>query len=104
VSIESSPTGPTDWFKEHLTKVVGDGNNTGLWSIRWLDNFTLKESFPCLFQIIDNKDALILQVCYSVEQGMGWSWNWRRPFFQWEQQSLEHLLSLLQWIQFCHNK
>lgn len=58
-SIEGGNQVPLGWFKAGLFKKVGDGRSTYFWDDVWLGSESLKNQFPRLFSIADNKEAKV---------------------------------------------
>nr|GEW68905.1 RNA-directed DNA polymerase, eukaryota, reverse transcriptase zinc-binding domain protein [Tanacetum cinerariifolium] len=52
-----------------LTRKVNDGKSTSFWHDFWLDNFSLKDKFPRLYQAVPQQNCLV---------GDKWNndWNW----------------------------
>ncbi|KHN47433.1 hypothetical protein glysoja_046887, partial [Glycine soja] len=63
------------------------------WKSRWLGNFSLKDTFPGLFSIAENKNALVQEMVRPFEKNSVWDWKWRRRLFEWEQQQVQGLES-----------
>ena len=59
-------------------KKLGDGVETKLWDDRWLEEERLKERFGRLYQLEQNKRALIAERGEFVRGKWRWKWDWRR--------------------------
>jgi len=46
-------------FSRSFGRKIGDGKTTKMWMERWLGNESFQEEFPRLFQLEENKEALI---------------------------------------------
>jgi len=81
-----------DKFEDNFSWEVESGREIRLWEDRWVDNMTLKESFPRLYTICSIKDSSIWQAGERSENS-GWTWKieWRRNLFECER-NLEHQL------------
>ncbi|XP_052114148.1 uncharacterized protein LOC127745457 [Arachis duranensis] len=79
-----------------LTIEVGDGRSTRFWEDTWLQVGKLKNSFPRLFLISNQKGSVIGD--YGFWDGIEWVWHfqWRRELRVWETETLDQLLHILQ--------
>ncbi|QHN94447.1 uncharacterized protein DS421_17g601310 [Arachis hypogaea] len=77
---------------------VGDGRSTRFWEDTWLQVGKLKDSFPRLF-LISNKKGSVIGDC-GFWNGLEWVWHfqWRRGLRQWETETLDQMLQVLQSI------
>ncbi|KAL4322040.1 hypothetical protein AHAS_Ahas14G0170700 [Arachis hypogaea] len=78
-----------------LAMEVGDGRSTRFWKDTWLQSGKLKDSFPRLFLVSNNKRSVIGDCGFW--DGIEWVWNfqWRRELRQWETENLNQLLDIL---------
>ena len=74
---------------------LGDGKLTKFWEDVWLQNSNLRELFPRLFSLSNQKEYFVGDCGFW--DGVEWIWNfqWRRMLFQWELGFLDELNSLL---------
>lgn len=84
-----------DWFQLGLKRKLGKGNRIKFWEDVWVGNLSLKESFPRLFGMTEDRGKLIEEV--GAWQGDTWVWKlgWRRQFFNWEEALVLELTNLL---------
>jgi len=47
------------WLLDNITTDVRDGTTTLLWRVMWLDSFPLEVQFRRLFELADNKLAIV---------------------------------------------
>jgi hypothetical protein len=80
---------------DHLRKEVGDGTETLFPWDQWLDGMILKSSFSCLFDLTNNKMAIVTEMC-SLEWGEGGeAWKWRRQLLTWEEDQVRECCVIL---------
>ncbi|XP_016164945.1 uncharacterized protein LOC107607510 [Arachis ipaensis] len=67
-----------------LSMEIGDGRGTRFWEDVWLHGGPLKDTFPRLF-LVSNQKGSVIGDC-GFWDGLEWRWNfqWRRELFQWE--------------------
>lgn len=82
--------------EEGMQVSVGDGNSTLFWHDRWVSAGPLMVSFPRLFSISLQGEAVISQM--GVWSDGVWVWNfcWRRRLFDWEHAEVERLTLLVE--------
>ncbi|KAL4322009.1 hypothetical protein AHAS_Ahas14G0167600 [Arachis hypogaea] len=75
---------------------VGDGRSTRFSEDTWFQVGKLKDSFPRLFPISNQKGSVIGDCGFW--DGIEWVWHfqWRRELRQWETDTLDQLLHVLQ--------
>ncbi|KAK7247156.1 hypothetical protein RIF29_42033 [Crotalaria pallida] len=85
-----------DWFDDNLWIDLGRGDKARFWQDRWVGDRKLKDLFPRLFLLSQNKHSLVKD-CGSWNQNV-WSWNlgWRRQLFAWEEELVLHLNQIIQ--------
>jgi hypothetical protein len=74
---------------------LGNGASTRFWLDIWIGNLSLKERFPRLFSISNQKDALVADTWGGNGAGR-WNFNWRRSLFAWEEPLLVDFMAALQ--------
>ena len=93
----------TKWYDSRVEWVLGDGNQVRLWEDIWVYSQTLKEKFPRLFSLSMCKDIVISDVgdWVHIVSGATFRWNltWRRRMFEWKKKIYNHLLLLLNSVQ-----
>ncbi|XP_074314532.1 uncharacterized protein LOC141649750 [Silene latifolia] len=79
------------------TKIrVGAGSKIRFWEDKWIGDSSLKDGFPRLFSVSNQKNEFIADLgCW---QNGVWQWQltWRRGLFQWELGLVDHLMSLIE--------
>ncbi|XP_016172579.1 uncharacterized protein LOC107614969 [Arachis ipaensis] len=82
---------------------VGDGRSTRFWEDTWLQVGKLKDSFPRLF-LISNQRGSVIGDC-GFWDGIEWVWQlqWRRELRQWETDTLNQMLNVLQSVRLIAN-
>ncbi|XP_072084314.1 uncharacterized protein [Arachis hypogaea] len=71
-----------------LAMEVGDGRSTRFWEDTWLQARKLKDSFPRLYLISNNKGSVIGDCGFWDGIERVWNFQWRRELCQWETDSL----------------
>ena len=92
---EGDGEGPGTWFDDNIRRVVGHGQDTLFWYDKWLGDTPLRLKFPRLFDLAMEKDCTV-----GGMEGRGWgfdgeAWEWRRPLFAWEEDSVRECSLLL---------
>ncbi|KAK7275188.1 hypothetical protein RIF29_16297 [Crotalaria pallida] len=85
-----------DWFQDGFWKELGDGSETSFWSDKWLGDFKLKDCFPRLYMMAENKNDMVCH--YGSWEGGDWAWDlrWRRDLFVWERELLSNLIATIE--------
>ncbi|GAU24870.1 hypothetical protein TSUD_115940 [Trifolium subterraneum] len=83
------------WFGEHVSKRVGDGSDTSLWTDPWMEGVPLCERFRRLFDLARNKMRTVAEM-FSLGWGVdGETWEWQRQLWAWEEEMLRECQTLL---------
>ncbi|XP_016199026.1 uncharacterized protein LOC107639989 [Arachis ipaensis] len=79
-------------------------HETLLWEDVWLSGGPLKERFPRLFSVSDQKESVIGN--YGFWDGLEWIWNfqWRCELFQWELELVNQLHDALRPIKLAFDR
>lgn len=85
-----------DWFKDGLRRKLGRGNKIRFWEEVWLGNLSLRETFPRLFSMSEDRGKVIGNLGEWRGEILEWNLNWQRIFFSWEVAELDELTNLLQ--------
>ncbi|MCI08605.1 RNA-directed DNA polymerase (Reverse transcriptase), partial [Trifolium medium] len=82
----------SDWFTRAVVKRVGNGSYTKFWTDIWVEDQALCVRFPRLYSISIQKESSINNM--GRWDGNQWVWElqWRKIFFDWEEQLKEQLL------------
>ncbi|XP_057734667.1 uncharacterized protein LOC130950143 [Arachis stenosperma] len=77
---------------------VGDGRGTRFWEDVWLRGGALKDQFPRLFSVSNQRGSVIGDCGFW--DGAEWIWNfqWRRELFQWELNLVNQLHDVLRLV------
>jgi mannosylglycoprotein endo-beta-mannosidase len=84
-----------NWFDEVVEHIVVNGASTSFWSQKWVGNFTLESTFPRLFSLSDQKEAMVSELAVCGVDSIVWNFNWRRVLFVWEETLVNRLYDLL---------
>lgn len=88
-----------NWFNTEVVRKVGNGMNTRFWLDHWMGNAALCVSYPRLFSISNQKDALVGDLSEATVGGGTWNLIWRRKLFVWEESLVENLMGDLEgWV------
>ena len=83
------------WFRENISKKVGDGMDTLFWTDSWLGGIPLAVRFRHLYDLSVNKNCLVGEMfALGVEEG-GVAWQWRRRLWDWEEDLVRECRVLL---------
>jgi hypothetical protein len=87
----------TNWFGRSVKRNLGNGASTSFWLDTWVGNSPLKDRFPRLFSISNQKEALVADLWGGSGVGR-WNFSWRRAPFAWEEPLLEEFMAAIQSI------
>ncbi|XP_016204110.1 uncharacterized protein LOC107644693 [Arachis ipaensis] len=78
-----------------LAMEVGDGRRTRFWEDVWIMGGSLKDRYPRLFSVSNQRGSVIGDCGFW--DGLTWIWNfqWRRELFQWELELVNQLHNTL---------
>lgn len=94
INIEGS--GGVGWFNEEVVRRVMNGEDTKFWYGRWRGELPLRDKFPRLFAMSNQKEATVAEIWVSNGVEREWRFSWRRRFFVWEEELLNNLLAVLE--------
>ncbi|KAL8476037.1 hypothetical protein ACS0TY_028632 [Phlomoides rotata] len=80
---------------EGLRKTVGNGRNTWFWEDKWVGNFRLRDKFPRLYNLCQEKSVRIWDVGEWMGDTWVWKWGWRRNLRDREMAILLELSDLI---------
>ncbi|PNX88548.1 receptor-like kinase [Trifolium pratense] len=83
------------WFRESVSKKVGDGSDTLFWTDSWLGDSALCVRFGRLFELTENKSATVAEMSLLGWGVGGQEWAWRRRLWVWEEEMLGECQTLL---------
>jgi hypothetical protein len=87
----------TNWFGRSVKRKLGNGMNSSFWVDVWVGSSSLKDRFPRLFSISNQKEAMVAELWNGVSE-VRWNFIWRRRLFVWEETLVEELVQSLQGI------
>ncbi|CAJ2627870.1 unnamed protein product [Trifolium pratense] len=76
------------WFRECVSRQVGDGSDTFFWTDPWVDGTSLRERYGRLFDLAENKSASVAEMFMRGWGAGGEAWEWRRQLRAWEEEML----------------
>ncbi|XP_015961036.1 uncharacterized protein LOC107485010 [Arachis duranensis] len=87
-----------------LSMEIGDGRGTRFWEDVWLRGGSLKDMFPRLFSVSNQRGSVIGDCGFW--DGLEWRWNfqWRRELFQWELDLLNQLHETLRLVNLVYDR
>ncbi|KAF1877735.1 hypothetical protein Lal_00038044 [Lupinus albus] len=92
------------WFRDGLSRRIGDGSNTRFWLDKWLGSDSLSSKYRRLYNLSTIKEGLICNL--GIWEGGIWKWKlpWRRPLFSWEIDLTNSFMKDLNHLQLHINK
>ena len=84
-----------DSFCSLVAFKVGDGANIKFWFDTWCGRTPLKDVFPELFGIANNKESSVAKLLSSLGNGFNWNVNFVRPVQDWELESVVTFVDLI---------
>jgi hypothetical protein len=83
----------TNWFSGGLVRRIGNGETTKFWLANWIGGTVLKDKFPRLYSISEQKEMRVSELLYApiVRE----RFVWRRGLFQWEEALVTQLVDLV---------
>ncbi|MCI31875.1 receptor-like kinase, partial [Trifolium medium] len=66
------------WWRECVSKKVGDGSDTFSWTDPWLGGIPLCVKFGRLFELAENKSSTVAKMYQLWWETGGEAWEWRR--------------------------
>jgi hypothetical protein len=97
VGLDNSVTS-LNWISDALVKKVGNGVSTRFWEERWIRDLILKEKFPRLFSLSEQKEQLIGELFAELFDRS--RLIWRRSLFLWEEELVDQLVAMVREVRF----
>ncbi|PNX74297.1 ribonuclease H [Trifolium pratense] len=85
-----------NWVDEMISRSLGNGVSKHFWSDRVIGDSLLSTKFPCLYSLSTQKEATVRELVVVDGVLRNWNFLWRRRLFLWEEESVTHLLALLE--------
>lgn len=77
--------GGESWFNAEVSRKVNNGEGTSFWNTKWRGDMILREKYPRLFGLSNQKEAKVADMWREGEIEVDWLFNWRRKLFVWEE-------------------
>jgi hypothetical protein len=77
-----------DNFAKYVNFEVRDGTKIKFWSDIWCGSCSLKDEYPDLFRIAQDKEALVVDHMRFQNGAVSWVLNFTRPSQDWELESI----------------
>ena len=74
-----------EWFTNHVSRSIGNGENTLFWYDVWCGGEEFRVRFNRLYDLSSFKGSLVSDMCYLGWMVDGEAWQWRRRLFVWEE-------------------
>jgi hypothetical protein len=84
-----------DVFYNFTSVEVGDGSRTRFWHDIWCGDRPLKDSFPELFCLARNRDAMVADLRSVSNDTTHWDINFTRLVHDWEVDSVSSFFNVL---------
>ncbi|XP_057793926.1 uncharacterized protein LOC131010427 [Salvia miltiorrhiza] len=93
--IEEGGRGTDAWFRENISRRLGNGRETNFWDHPWAGPELLKHKFPRFFRLSLRRDVKV-EECGRWEEG-SWKWElkWRRTLRETEMEAVNLLTSFI---------
>jgi len=85
-------------LEDNIFRKVGDGKSTLFLEDPWLDDVPLARSFRRLFELVENKQAVVEEMFLMGWEFDGEAWKWRRALFVWEEGLVRECAGRLSYI------
>lgn len=102
-SLESNSREVDMVFKQGFVVKVGSGDQTSFWEDRWCNSRSLKEIYPRLYSLSNNKLSTVREMCCGLGEDR-WALSFRRNLFVWEEDLVSHLYQLLEMVPIITNR
>jgi len=83
------------WFRDNVTKTVGNGRGTFFWTDPWLGGVALAVRFRRLYELCVNKHSTVEKMFVLGWGEEGDAWQWRRRLGDWEEELVGECRTLL---------
>lgn len=77
-----------DVFQRHIQFEIGEGSFVRFWKHKWCGDEELWKSFPNLFDLATNKDAMVSSILHLEGGNATWNPTFRRNVQGWEMESV----------------
>lgn len=83
------------WLFDNINRRIRDGSYTLFWINHWLNGTLLKVRFSGLFDLAENKMAIVVELNKLGWRKNGEVWKRRRRLSAWKVESIERLTSVV---------
>ncbi|GAU14843.1 hypothetical protein TSUD_50550 [Trifolium subterraneum] len=83
------------WLADNIVRQIGDGRTTSFWVDCWLEVGPLARAFSRLYDLADNKNISVADMCVDGWALNGNEWKWRRRLFAWEEELVAQCVGVL---------
>ncbi|GAU35782.1 hypothetical protein TSUD_56590 [Trifolium subterraneum] len=83
------------WLADNIVRQIGDGRTTSFWVDSWLEVGPLVRAFSRLYDLADNKNISVADMCANGWALNGNGWKWRRRLFAWEEELVAQCVGVL---------
>lgn len=84
-----------DYYLSNFKLIVGNGQRLLFWEDKWLNNLYLKEEFPRLYRLSEEKGCTIMQMNHRRGSAHEWKFLFRRSLLAWEEEEVARLQGVL---------
>ncbi|GAU43490.1 hypothetical protein TSUD_92010 [Trifolium subterraneum] len=88
-----------NWFRNNISCILGDGNNTNFWKEKWIGTAPLFELFPTLYNKSGQQDDMISSMGAWVSNKWEWNFDWTAELTVTESEAAHDLHLILEAVQ-----
>lgn len=92
------------WFVDNLSMRLGNGLSTSFWEGPWMGAVSIRDRFPRLFHLSEQKEIMVGEMGVWEEEEWKWDLRWRMDLFGREIDYANELMSLLDRFKLMPNK
>jgi len=79
------------WFVDKLSREIDDGAESFFWVDPWFDGKSLKNLYPHLYSLAEDKQASVRQVVRGEGEGSDWYNRWRGNLVEEDRRLVEEI-------------
>jgi hypothetical protein len=83
------------WFNQVAIKIMANGGTIQFWKDVWVTNQSLQNTFPRLFGMSVQQDAVVSEMGGWTDGVWNWNLLWRRNLFVWEEELFQQLFQVI---------